>query len=99
GWLLLRAATGTVRLKKLTVQGRVNPIEIEKRFAEVEVLVRRALESDLGKKKKKTEEEDVDPLSAEDEYLLSRLSGAVRGEFQRKRAALVKAIQKKQIRP
>src|SRR6185503_6168662 len=61
-------------------------------------LVRRALESDLGKKKK-AEDADVDPLSAEDEYLMSRLTGAQRGEFNGKRAALVKAIQKKQIRP
>jgi tetratricopeptide (TPR) repeat protein len=98
GWCLLGVAAGSVRVKKLTIQGHVNPLEIDKRFAEVEVLVRRALEADLGKKKKK-EDEDVDPLSAEDEYLLDRLSGAVRGEFTRQRASLVKAIQKRQIRP
>jgi len=98
GWCLLGASGGTVRFKKLTVQGKVNPIEIEKRFAEVEVLVRRALESDLGKKKK-SDESDVDPLSAEDEYLLGRLSAAVRGDFQKRRAALVKAIQTKRLRP
>ncbi|MBI3858099.1 MAG: DUF1570 domain-containing protein, partial [Planctomycetes bacterium] len=99
GWCLLGASGGTVRFKKLTVQGRVNPVEIDKRFAEVEVLVRRALESDLGKKKKKTEEGDVDPLSAEDEYLLGRLPEALRTEFQKKRDLLVKAIQKRQLRP
>ncbi|HVE38472.1 MAG TPA: hypothetical protein VNM14_01205, partial [Planctomycetota bacterium] len=98
GWCLLGVATGSIRIKKLTIQGHVNPVEIDKRFAEVEVLVRRALEADLGKKKKK-EDEEVDPLSAEDEYLLDRLSGAVRGEFTRQRASLVKAIQKRQIRP
>jgi tetratricopeptide (TPR) repeat protein len=98
GWCLLGVAAGTVRFKKLTVQGHVNPIEIEKRFAEVEVLVRRALESDLGKKKK-DDESAIDPLSAEDEYLLSRLPSGVRSEFDKRRSALVKAIQKKQIRP
>jgi hypothetical protein len=98
GWCLLGTSGGTVRLKKLTIQGRANPIEIEKRFAEVEVLVRRALESDLGKKKK-TDDEDVDPLSAEDEYLLGRLSPAVREQFDKSRAALVKALQKRQMRP
>jgi tetratricopeptide (TPR) repeat protein len=98
GWCLLGVAGGTVRVKKLSVQGRVNPIEIDKRFAEVEVLVRRALESDL-KKKKKTEDEEVDPLSAEDDFLMDRLSLSAKGEFTRQRSALVKAIQKKQIRP
>ncbi|HLY75752.1 MAG TPA: hypothetical protein VKU80_16665, partial [Planctomycetota bacterium] len=66
GWCLLGIAGGSVRIKKLTIQGRVNPVEIDKRFAEVEVLVRRALEADLGKKKK-ADDSDVDPLSAEDE--------------------------------
>jgi len=98
GWCLLGTSGGTVRLKKLTIQGRANPVEIEKRFAEVEVLVRRALESDLGKKKK-TDDEDVDPLSAEDEFLLSRLSPAVREQFDKSRTALVKALQKRQMRP
>jgi tetratricopeptide (TPR) repeat protein len=98
GWLLLGVAAGSVRLKKLTIQGHVNPVEIDKRFAEVEVLVRRALEADLGKKKK-SDDSEVDPLSAEDEYLLDRLTGAVRGEFTRQRSSLVKAIQKHQIRP
>lgn len=97
GWSVLGVAGGTLRLKKLAVQGRVNPLEIEKRFAEVEVLVRRALESDLAKKK--VDESEVDPLSAEDEYLLGRLPGSVGEEFQRQRAAFVRAIQKKQIRP
>jgi Tfp pilus assembly protein PilF len=98
GWCLVGASGGTIRFKKLTVQGRVNPIEIEKRFAEVEVLVRRALESDLGKKKK-TDESTVDPLSAEDDYLLSRLPSGVRSEFDKRRAALVKAIQTKRMTP
>jgi tetratricopeptide (TPR) repeat protein len=98
GWCLLGVAGGSIRLRKLTIQGHVNPVEIDKRFAEVEVLVRRALEADLGKKKK-SDDSEVDPLSAEDEYLLDRLSGAVRGEFTRQRASLVKAIQKHQIRP
>jgi tetratricopeptide (TPR) repeat protein len=97
GWCLLGAAGGTIRFKKLTIQGHVNPLEIDKRFAEVEVLVRRALESDLGKKK--SDEADVDPLSAEDEYLLGRLPAGTRGDFEKKRSALVKALQKRQIRP
>ncbi len=97
GWCLLGVAGGTVRLKKLSIQGHVNPIEIDKRFAEVEVLVRRALEADLGKKKK-ADDSDVDPLSAEDEYLVGRLPEAVRVEFAKQRAALVQAIQKRQVR-
>jgi len=97
GWCLLGVAGGTVRIKKLSIQGHVNPIEIDKRFAEVEVLVRRALEADLGKKKK-ADNSDVDPLSAEDEYQLGRLPEAVRAEFAKQRASLVQAIQKRQVR-
>jgi hypothetical protein len=97
GWCLLGAAGGTIRFKKLSIQGHVNPLEIDKRFAEVEVLVRRALESDLGKKK--SDESDVDPLSAEDEYLLGRLPAGLRADFEKRRTALVKAVQKRQIRP
>jgi hypothetical protein len=97
GWCLLGIAGGSVRIKKLTIQGHVNPVEIDKRFAEVEVLVRRALEADLGKKK--ADDSEVDPLSAEDEYLLGRLSEAVRSEFTRQRTSLLQAIQKRQVRP
>jgi tetratricopeptide (TPR) repeat protein len=97
GWCLLGAAGGTIRVKKLTIQGRVNPVEIEKRFAEVEVLVRRALESDLGKKK--SDESGVDPLSAEDEFLLARLDPSVRGDFEKKRSTFVQAVQKRRLLP
>jgi len=97
GWCLLGVVGGTVRLKKLSIQGHVNPIEIDKRFAEVEVLVRRALEADLGKKKK-ADDAEVDPLSAEDEYLVGRLPESLRAEFAKQRAALVQAIQKRQVR-
>jgi tetratricopeptide (TPR) repeat protein len=97
GWCFLGVAGGTVRLKKLTIQGRANPVEIGKRFAEVEVLVRRALESDLGKRK--SDESDVDPLSAEDEYLLSGLDLEQRSDFERKRAAYVHAARTGKLFP
>jgi len=96
GWFTFGAAAGSVRIKKLTVQGRVNPAEIDKRFAEVEVLVRRALEADLGKKKK-ADEEDVDPLSAEDEYFTSALDPAVKSDFEKARKTLVQAVQKRRL--
>jgi tetratricopeptide (TPR) repeat protein len=97
GWLVLGAAGGTVKIKQMAVQGRVNPAEIDKRFAEVEVLVRRALETDLGRKPKT--EGEVDPLSAEDEYYLSTVPPAVRADFEKARAALVKALYKRQLTP
>jgi tetratricopeptide (TPR) repeat protein len=98
GWLVLGAAGGTARIKQMTVQGRVHPTEIDKRFAEVEVLVRRAFEEGLGKKARKTEGE-VDPLSAEDEFYLSRVPATVRADFDKARAALVQALHKRQLTP
>ena len=98
GWLVLGVAGGTARIRQMTVQGRVSPAEIDKRFAEVEVLVRRALEEGLGKKPKKTEGE-IDPLSAEDEYFLGALPPAVRADFAQARAALVRALHQRQIPP
>jgi tetratricopeptide (TPR) repeat protein len=98
GWFTLGAASGSVRVKKLTVQGRVNPAEIDKRFAEVEVLVRRALEADLGKKKK-ADEEDVDPLSGEDEFFAGALDPAVKSDFEKARKAVVQAVQKRRLLP
>ncbi len=98
GWLVVGVGGGAVRIKQMTVQGRVNPAEIDKRFAEVEVLVRRALEEGLGKKAKKTGG-GIDPLSAEDEYFLSALPAAVKAEYDKTRAALEQALQKRQITP
>ncbi len=95
GWLALGVAGGKLRIKQMTVQGRVNPAEIDKRFAEVEVLVRRAFEADLGRKAKSDDE--VDPLSAEDEYFLSALPAEAREAFEKTRAELVQAIQKRRI--
>ncbi len=97
GRCFLGAAGGLIRIKKLTIQGHVNPVEIDKRFAEVEVLVRRALESDLGKKK--SDESGVDALSAEDEIFLSRLDSPLRAEFEKRRAQFVQAMQKKRFLP
>ena len=98
GWVVLGAAGGGVRLKKLSVQGGVNPVEISKRFAEVEVLVRRALEADLGKKKAQAEAGD-EPLSGEDEYVLAALDPAVRADFEKARAAFLEAQKKRQFLP
>ena len=97
GWCFLGVAGGTLRLKKLTIQGRANPVEIGKRFAEVEVLVRRALEADLGKRKR--DESGVDPLSAEDEYLLSKLDAELRAEFEKRRGAFVQAARTGRLLP
>jgi tetratricopeptide (TPR) repeat protein len=98
GWAVLGAAGGNVRLKKLTVQGHVNPAEISKRFAEVEVLVRRALEADLGGKKKPAEV-DEDPLTGEDEYFLGIIDPAVRAEFEKARRVFLEAQKKRQFLP
>ena len=97
GWCLLGVAGGTVRLKKLTVQGRANPVEIGKRFAEVEVLVRRAIESDLGKRKR--DESGVEPLSAEDPFLLSKLDAELRADFEKRRGAFVQMARAGRLQP
>ncbi len=97
GWFAVGAAGGTARVKKLTVQGRVNPAEIDKRFAEVEVLVRRALEADLGKRK--AGEEEDEPLSAEDEYLVSKLDPAVKADYDKARAAIVQGLKRRRLLP
>jgi hypothetical protein len=97
GWFALGAAGGTVRVRKLAVQGRVNPAEIDKRFAEVEVLVRRVLEADLGKKKPGEEEDE--PLSAEDEFFCSKLDPAVKADYDKARAAIVQGLKRRRLLP
>jgi tetratricopeptide (TPR) repeat protein len=99
GWFALGATGGLVRIKKMTVQGRVNPAEIDKRFAEVEILVRRALESDLGKNKKKDDDEDVDPVSGEDDYFMAPLDAGFRADFEKARSTFVKALKKRRLLP
>jgi tetratricopeptide (TPR) repeat protein len=99
GWFVLGASTGTVRLKKLSIQGHVNPAEIDKRFAEVEVLVRRALEADLGGRKKKASEDEIDPLWGEDEAHFAGLDPATKDAYDKARKALTQAMQRRRMTP
>ena len=97
GWFMVGASTGAARLKGLSVRGKVNPVEIQKRFAEAEVLVRRALEEDLGRKRKETADDAA--LSGEDEYQLGRLDEGLRAEFQKQRGAWLQALRDKKLMP
>ena len=97
GWWVLGAAAGAARVKGLSLRGKVNPVEIQKRFAEAEVLVRRALEEDLGRKRK--ESADDAPLSGEDEYLLGLLDADTRTAFQKARATFLAATRDKKLLP
>ncbi|HEX7898907.1 MAG TPA: hypothetical protein VF950_14180 [Planctomycetota bacterium] len=97
GWWVLGAASGAARIKGLSLRGKVNPIEIQKRFAEAEVLVRRALEEDLGRKRKETPDDAA--LSGEDEYLLGLLDEGVRSDFQKARATYLGALREKKLLP
>lgn len=99
GWLLLGAAGGGVRVRELSVQGRVNPAEIDKRFAEVEVLVRRALEEDLGRAAKGGAAEEGGPLWAEDPYFVEALDPAVRADYGKLRASLAPAVRRRRPEP
>jgi tetratricopeptide (TPR) repeat protein len=97
GWFVLGTSAGAARVKGLSVRGKVNPVEIQKRFAEAEVLVRRALEEDLGRKRKETPDDAA--LSGEDEYLLGRLDEGLRAEFLKQRAAYLAALRDKKLQP
>lgn len=99
GWFLLGAAGGAVRVRQLSVQGRVNPAEIDKRFAEVEVLVRRALEKDLGRGTEAAGAEGIGPLWAEDPYFLDALDSAVRADYEKLRASLAPAVRRRRPEP
>jgi tetratricopeptide (TPR) repeat protein len=97
GWWVLGAASGAARVKGLSLRGKVNPVEIQKRFAEAEVLVRRALEEDLGRKRKETADDAA--LSGEDEYLLGLLDEGTRADFQKARATYLAALREKKLMP
>ncbi len=97
GWFMLGTSTGAARLKGLSVRGKVNPVEIQKRFAEAEILVRRALEEDLGRKRKETADDAA--LSGEDEYVLGLLEEGLRAEFQKQRGTFVQALRDKKLLP
>lgn len=100
GWFLLGAAGGVARVRQLSVQGRVNPAEIDKRFAEVEVLVRRALENDLGRGKEAAGKADAsEPLWAEDPYFLGALDPEVRADYEKLRASLEPAVRRRRPEP
>ncbi len=95
GWFYLGVTGGTARVKKLTVQGKVNPEEINKRFAEVEVLIRRAFEADLGKKR--AEEDASAPLSAEDDYFMDALDSSFKADYEKARRVVTEAIKKQRF--
>lgn len=97
GWFMLGTSAGPAAIRGLSVRGKVNPVELQKRFAEAEVLVRRALEEDLGRKRRETADDAA--LSGEDEYLLGALDAETREAFRRQRAAYLSALREKKLLP
>ncbi len=92
GWCAIGVLKGKATYAKLAVTGKVNPVEIDKRFAESEVLVRRALEGDLNAKREKREVKDV-VISAEDEFFMKMLTDEQKAEYATAKEKALKIMQ------
>ncbi|OHB71022.1 MAG: hypothetical protein A2W23_05915 [Planctomycetes bacterium RBG_16_43_13] len=64
GGIMFGGSAGVLRFENLAIEGKVNPDWLKKSFAELEVLVRRAIIDDLAPKKKEKKEIDFS-VSAE----------------------------------
>ncbi len=91
GWMYIGAVGGAVTLKKMTVTGKANPTELDKTFAETEVLIRRALEGDLRPRKAGQRENRDFTLHIEHEYFLSQLDAQDRATFDKVKEKIVTA--------
>ncbi len=91
--LLFLGGTGSITLKKTTITGKVNPTELDKVFAETEVLIKRAMEGDLRPRKpdEKEPEDDI-TISIEHEYFLAQLSDSDRSDYERAKQKIVGAV-------
>jgi len=94
GIVHIGAEGGTVTLKKLGLQGKVNPTELQKLFDESEVLVRRAMEGDLRPKKGDKEEKDDVEISADDEYFLAQVDEGAKFDYEKLRYRVREAIKR-----
>jgi len=92
GWCGIGVWRGKATYGKLAVTGKVNPIEIDKRFAESEVLVRRALEGDLTAKGGARTVRDI-VLSAEDPYLMRMLKDDEKDQYARAKEKALRILQ------
>lgn len=91
GKLYLGGQGGSLKIKRLAIQGKADPVTIDRLFAEAEVLVRRALEGDLSRKDAAKSDEDP-PLTVEDEYYFALLSDAERRDYESKRRTISVAL-------
>lgn len=97
GKLYLGGQGGSLKIKKLMIQGKADPVTIDRLFAEAEVLVRRALEGDLSKKEEKAADDEDPPLTVEDEYYFALLSDSERRDYESKRRTISIALAKNKL--
>ncbi len=91
GSCYIGAMGGPVTLKKMSVTGKVNSMELDKTFAETEVLVRRALEGDLRPRKPDDKDDRDIVISIESEWHLAQLSDDDRRDYEKAKQKIMKA--------
>ncbi|MBI2931569.1 MAG: hypothetical protein HYY16_07940, partial [Planctomycetes bacterium] len=92
GWCGLGITGGKATYSKLSVQGKLNPVELDKRFAEAEILVRRALEGDLSAENDAKELRSIE-LSVEDEFFMGRLPEDKQWDYRQAKETALRILQ------